>query len=182
MPSYNNTWESPEPCRRIMDLQLTKHIIAAKNILFGTGYFLILSLPEGWKITRSYLQPDIHTCVQREYITWVEAGQTDQIVYHPLKRVAFDLIIQIKRGKHDGLQVKNVQISSQGTKVVCGHAASYCIGEVQQGLIKKKTVKTLRLSFFCPDLNRTLILHFTGKANDADLLEIYESISFLECH
>lgn len=165
-----------------MPLELTKHIIAARNILFGTGYFLILSLPEGWKITRSYLQPDIHTSIQRENITWVEAGQTDQIVFHPLKRVAFDLMIQIKRGKHDGLQGKGVQVSSQGTTMVCGHAASYCIGELKQGLIKKKTVKTLRLSFFCPDLNRTLILHFTGNGQDADLREIYESIPFLECH
>ncbi|MBU1207187.1 MAG: hypothetical protein KKH04_09710 [Proteobacteria bacterium] len=165
-----------------MPLELTKHIIAAKNILFGTGYFLILSLPEGWKITRSYLQPDIHTCVQREYITWVEAGQTDQIVFHPLKRVAFDLMIQIKRGKRDGLQVKGVQVSSQGTKMVCGHPASYCIGEVQQGLIKKKTVKTLRLSFYCLDLNRTLLLHFTGNGQETDLKEIYDSLAGLECH
>jgi hypothetical protein len=165
-----------------MPLELTKHIIAARNILFGTGYFLILSLPEGWKITRSYLEPDVHSAVQREHITWVEAGQTDQIVFNPLKRIAFDLMIQIKRGKHDGFQVKNVQISSQGTIMVCGHPASYCIGEMKQGLIKKKTVKTLRLSFYCPDLNRTLILHFTGNGQDADLREIYDSIPSLECH
>ncbi len=165
-----------------MPLELTKHIIAARNILFGTGYFLILSLPEGWKITRSYLEPDVHSAVQREHITWVEAGQTDQIVFNPLKRIAFDLMIQIKRGKHDGFQVKNVQISSQGTIMVCAHPASYCIGEMQQGLIKKKIVKTLRLSFYCPDLNRTLILHFTGNGQDADLREIYESIPSLECH
>ena len=165
-----------------MPLELTKHIIAARNILFGTGYFLILSLPEGWKITRSYLEPDVHSAVQREHITWVEAGQTDQIVFNPLKRIAFDLMIQIKRGKHDGFQVKNVQISSQGTIMVCGHPASYCIGEMKQGLIKKKMVKTLRLSFYCPDLNRTLILHFTGNGQDADLREIYESIPSLECH
>ncbi len=165
-----------------MPLELTKHIIAARNILFGTGYFLILSLPEGWKITRSYLEPDVHTSVQRENITWVEAGQTDQIVFHPLKRVAFDLMIQIKRGKHDGLPLKDVQLFSRGTTMVCGHPASYCIGEVQQGLIRKKTVKTLRLSFYCPELNRTLILHFTGNGQDADLKEIYESIPFIECH
>ena len=165
-----------------MPLELTKHIIAARNILFGTGYFVILSLPEGWKITRSYLEPDVHSAVLREHITWVEAGQTDQIVFNPLKRIAFDLMIQIKRGKHDGFQVKNVQISSQGTIMVCGHPASYCIGEMKQGLIKKKTVKTLRLSFYCPDLNRTLILHFTGNGQDADLREIYESIPSLECH
>ena len=172
----------PDPLPAPMSSEPKKHIIAAKNILMGTGYFLILPLPEGWRITRSYLQPDIQTSVQRENITWVEAGQTDQIVFHPLKRVAFDLMIQIKRGKHNGLETKGVQISSQGILMVCGHAASYCVGEVKQGLIKKKTVKTLRLSFYCPDLNRTLFLHFTGQCQEADLQEIYESLRGLECH
>jgi hypothetical protein len=165
-----------------MPLDLTKHIIAAKNLFFGTSYFLILPLPQGWGITRSYLEPDVHSSVKKENITWVEAGQTDQIVFHPLKKVALDLIIQIKRGKHDGLDTKGVQISSQGSQMLSGHPASYCIGEVKQGLIKKKSAKTLRLSFYCPELQRTLLLYFTGKCQDADLMEIYNSIPFLECH
>ena len=165
-----------------MPLELTKHIIAARNILFGTGYFVILPLPQGWAITQSYLEPDVHSTVQGKDLTWVEAGQTDQIVFHPLKRVALDLMIQIKRGKHNGFPGKGVEIFSQGTQLVCGHQASYCLGEMKQGLLRKKTVKTLRLSFYCPELNRTLILHFTGNGQDADLREIYESIPFLECH
>jgi len=159
-----------------------KHIIAARNILFGTGYFLILSLPEGWKITRSYLEPDVHSVVIRDPITWVEAGQTDQIIFHPLKRIALDLTIRIKRGKHDQLEVKGVQIFSQGPTTVGGHAATYCLGEVKQGFIRKKSVKTLRFCFYCPELKHTLFLHFTGKCPDADLKEIFESSLFLECH
>jgi hypothetical protein len=165
-----------------MPLDLTKHIIAAKNLFFGTGYFLILPLPAGWGITRSYLQPDVHSSIQRGNITWVEAGQTDQIVFNPLKKIALDLMIQIKRGKHEGLEVKGVQISSQGTQMICGHLSSYCFGDVKQGLIKKKSAKTLRLILYCPELQRTLFLHFTGKCQDADLIEIYDSLPFLECH
>ncbi len=165
-----------------MSLDLTKHIIAANNLFFGTGYFLILALPNGWGITRSYLQPDVHSSIQRGNITWVEAGQTDQIVFHPLKKIALDLMIQIKRGKHAGLEVKGVQIFSQGTQMVCGHPASFCLGEVKQGLVKKKSAKTLRLFLYCPELNRTLFLHFTGKCQDADLIEIYDSLPSLECH
>jgi hypothetical protein len=159
-----------------------KHIIAAKNILFGTGYFLILSLPEGWRITRSYLEPDVHSVVMRDPITWVEAGQTDQIVFHPLKRIALDLTIRIKRGKHEQLEVKGLNIFSQGSTTVGGHAATYCMGEVKQGFIKKKSVKTLRFCFYCPELQHTLFLHFTGKCPDPDLKEIYESCLHLECH
>ncbi len=91
-------------------------------------------------------------------------------------------MIQIKRGKHDQLELKGVQISSQGSGMVGGHPASYCIGEVKQGMIKKKIFKTLRFSFYCPELNRTLFLHFTGKCPEADLMELFDSIPSLECH
>ena len=165
-----------------MPLDLTKHIIAARNLFFGTSYFVILGLPKGWAITRSYLEADVHSSVQRENITWVEAGQTDQIVFNPIKRVALDLMIQVKRGKHENPGIKGVQIFSQGSKTVCGHPADYCIGEVRQGLFKKKSSKTLRFSLYCPELNRTLFLHFTGKCSDADLMELFDSIPSLECH
>ena len=167
---------SPTPSER------KKQIVAAKNLLFGTGYFLILSLPEGWGITRSYLEPDVHATVGRGGISWVEAGQTDQIVFNRHRRIALDLMIQIKRGKYDTLDLKEMQVSSQGSGIVGGHPASYCLGEVKQGLIKKKTYKTLRLCFYCPELQHTLFLHFTGKCQDADLMEIFESIPSLECH
>ncbi len=161
---------------------LNRHIIAARNLLVGTSYFLILALPKGWHITRSYLEPDVHSNIQKDRTTWVEAGQADQIIFQPLKRIALDLMIQIKRGRHDRLAIKGVQISSQGQTVICGHQASYCTGVVKQGLFKKKSVDTLRFSFYCPDLNRSLFLHFTGNCPEADLLEIHEAILSLECH
>jgi len=159
-----------------------KQIVAARNILFGTGYFVILSLPEGWGITRSYLQPDVHSAVTRGDLTWVEAGQTDQIVFHPPRRIALDLMIRIQRGKHDTLDLTGVQVSSQGTGVVGGHPAFYCYGEAKQGLFKGKTVKTLRVCFYCPELQHTLFLHFTGKCQESELRELYESLAGLECH
>jgi len=165
-----------------MNSEPKKHIIAARNILFGTGYFLILPLPQGWAITQSYLEPDIHSTVRREDIDWVEAGQTDQIVFHPVKKVALDLMIQIKRGQHDNLDTKGLQIFAQGKEVIGGHPAVYCLGEGQQGFIKKKAVKTLRFCFYCPELNHTVFLYFTGKCHDADLREIFAFSRLLECH
>ena len=159
-----------------------KKIVAAKNILFGTGYFLILALPEGWQITRSYLEPDIHSTVRRGDITWVEAGQTDQIVFHPAKRIALDLMIQIKRGKHGSPEDKGVQKSAEGSKMVAGHPADYVIGEIKQGFLKKRSSQTMRFCFYCPELDHTLFVHFTGKCPEADLMAIYESFHASECH
>ncbi len=165
-----------------MSSERKKQIVAARNILFGSGYFVILSLPEGWAITRSYLEPDIHSTVMHDHLTWVEAGQTDQIVFHPIRRISLDLMIQIKRGKHDALNLKGVQISSQGSGIVGGHPAIHCFGEAQEGLFKKKNRKTLRVCFYCPELQHTLFLHFTGICQESDLREIYESLADLECH
>ena len=159
-----------------------KQIIAAKNILFGTGYFLILNLPEGWRITRSYLEPDVQSTVQRGWITWVEAGEANEVVFHPLRKTALDLLIQIRRGKHDPMHLKEMKPSSQGQGVAGGHPASYCFGEVREGLFKKKIRNTLRVSFYCPELQHTVFLHFTGKCQEADLREICESLAGLECH
>jgi hypothetical protein len=159
-----------------------KQIIAAKNILFGAGYFLILNLPEGWRITRSYLEPDVHSTIQRGWITWVEAGEVNQIVFHPQRKIAVDLLIQIKRGNLGQMAVKEVEISSQGQGIAGGHPAFYCFGEVREGLLKKKIRKTLRVSFYCPELQHTIFLHFTGKCQEEDLREIYNSLAGLECH
>lgn len=112
----------------------------------------------------------------------MEAGQTDQIVFHPIKKVALDLMIKVKRGKHDSPEIKGVQITSQGSRMISGHEALYFIGEIKQGLIKKKSAKTLCLFLYCPELKRTISLHFTGQCQDADLMEIYDSVTALECH
>jgi len=165
-----------------MALDLTKHIIAAKSLFFGTSYFLILPLPHGWGITRSYLEPDVHSTVRKENLIWVEAGQTDQIVFHPIRKIALDLLIQVKRGKHDNPDFKGMKITSQGSRVISGHEALYFIGEVNQGMIKKKSAKTLRFFFYCPESKRTISLHFTGKCQEAELIEIFDSVTSLECH
>ncbi|MBI4594891.1 MAG: hypothetical protein HY730_00760 [Candidatus Tectomicrobia bacterium] len=165
-----------------MTIELTKHIVAAKNIFFGTSYFLILPLPTGWRITRSYLEPDVHSSVQRENIHWVEAGQTDQVVFHPFRKIALDLMIRIKKGKQSPMDVKEVKINSQGPLLVNTHQAQYVMGEVKRGLIKKKMFKTLRLFFYCPEINSSYFLYFTGNCPDHDLMEIYGSLPGLECH
>ena len=160
----------------------TEHVISANNILFGSTRFLTLALPDGWRITRSYLPPDVHSNVRHGDLLWVEAGQTDQIVYHPLRKIALDLTIVMKRGKREGLKTKGVEVHSQGSLMINGHEASYYVGEVGVGFLKKKLARTLCLSFHCSELGRTIMISFTGACQEAALLEIFESLSGLKCH
>lgn len=165
-----------------MALNQAQHDIAAKNILFGLTHFLTLALPPDWRITRSYLQPDVQCNVRQGNLVWVEAGQTDQIVYHPSRRIALDLTIVVKKGKRDELKSKGVAVHSRGSLMINAHEASYILGEVGVGLLKRKLARTLRLCFHCSELGRTIMINFTGTCQDADLREILRSLPGLRCH
>ncbi|MFB0507208.1 MAG: hypothetical protein ACETWT_10800 [Thermodesulfobacteriota bacterium] len=165
-----------------MAFNQTEHDIAANNILFGLTHFLTLALPAGWRITRSYLQPDVQCNVRRGEVAWVEAGQTDQIVYNPLKKIALDMTIVVKRGKRDGFKTKGVDVHSRGSLMVNGHEASYFLGEVGVGFFKKKLARKLCLSFHCSELERTVMISFTGTCQEADLRQIFGYLSELKCH
>jgi hypothetical protein len=165
-----------------MTANQAEHDISANNILFGLTHFLTLTLPADWRITRSYLQPDVHCNVRRDDLVWVQAGQTDQLVYHPLRRIALDLTIVVKRGKRDEFKTKGVAVHSRGSLMINDHQASYFLGEVALGLFKKKLARTLHLSFHCSELARTIMISFTGNCQEADLQEIFGSLPGLKCH
>jgi hypothetical protein len=112
----------------------------------------------------------------------VEAGQTDQVVYHPTRKIALDLTIEVKRGKQDHFKAKGVAIHSQGSLTINGHEASYILGEVWIGFLKKKLAKTLRLYFHCSELGRTIMISLTGTCQEADIIEIFESLPGSKCH
>lgn len=165
-----------------MAIHHEEHRISANNILFGLTHFLTLALPAGWRITRSYLEPDVHANVRDGDLLWVQAGQTDQIVYHPSRKVGLDMTIMVKRGQHNELKTRGVAIHSRGSLMINGHEATYILGEVRVGFLKKKLAKTLCLSFHCSDLGRTIMIRFTGACQEADLQEIFRSLSGLKCH
>lgn len=165
-----------------MTFNLAQHDISANNILFGLTHFLTLALPAEWRITRSYLQPDVQCNVRRGNLLWVEAGQTDQVVYHPSRRIALDLTIVVRRGRRDELKSKDVAVHSRGSLMINGHEAPYILGEVGVGFLKRKLVETLRISLYCSELDRTIVISFTGNCQDADLREILGSLPGLKCH
>jgi hypothetical protein len=181
MSSFKGIWVIPKGANE-MTLNQVEHDISANNILFGLTHFLTLTLPADWGITRSYLHPDVQGNVRRGDLVWVEAGQTDQVVYHPLRRIALDLTIVVKRGKRDEFKSKGVQIHSRGSLIINGHEASYILGEVGVGFLKKKLARKLCVSFHCSELGRTILISFTGTCQEADLREIFGYLPELKCH
>lgn len=166
-----------------MALEATEHVISANNILFGLTRFLTLALPAEWRIRRSYLEPDVHSNVRRSDVLWVEAGQADQIVYHPSRRVALDLIVSVKRGEREALRAKDLHVChSRGSCVVNGHEAAYLLGDAKVGFLGRKRARTLRLGLHCSELGRTIMVGFTGACQESDLLEIAACLPASRCH
>lgn len=166
-----------------MALDRTEHVISASNILFGLSRFLTLGLPAEWRVSRSYLEPDVHSNVRRGDTMWVEAGQADQIVYHPTRKIALDLTVSVKRGKRDALKATDVPVvHSRGSCMVNGHEADYLLGEARVGFLGRKRARTLRLAVHCSESGRTIMVGFTGACQEPDLLEIFACLPGLRCH
>lgn len=164
-------------------LERTEHVISANNILFGLTRFLTLALPAGWRIRGTYLEPDVHSNVRRADVLWVEAGQADQVVYHPSRRVALDLVVFVKRGAREVLKTGDLHaVHSRGTCVVNGHDAAYLLADAKVGFLGRKRTRTLRLGVQCSELRRTLMIAFTGTCQESDLLEIAACLPASRCH
>jgi hypothetical protein len=159
-----------------------EHVVSARNILFGLTRFLTLTLPDAWRMRQSYLEPDVHSNIRRGEATWVEAGQADQIVYHPARKVALDLTVSVKRGQREALRTKDAVVHRSGACTVNGHAAAYVLGEARVGFLGRRRARTLRVGVHCPELNRTIALHFTGACEESDLLEIFACLPASRCH
>lgn len=160
----------------------TEHVISASNILFGLTRFLALTLPAEWRMRRSYVEPDVHSNVRRGETIWVEAGQADEIVYHPTRRIALDLTVSVKRGKRDALHTRDAEVQMSGACTVNGHDAAYVLGETKVGFLGRRRARTLRVGLHCGDLGRTIMLRFTGTCQDSDLLEIFACLPASRCH
>lgn len=166
-----------------MAVETTEHVISANNILFGLTRFLTLALPAGWRIRGTYLEPDVHSNVRRADVLWVEAGQADQVVYHPSRSVALHLVVSVKRGHREVLGVTDLHtVRSRGSCRVNGHPAAYLLGDARIGFLGRKRAGTLRLAVPCAELGRTITLGFTGTCQDSDLLEIAACLPASRCH
>lgn len=160
----------------------TEHVISARNILFGLTRFVTLTLPAEWRMRRSYLEPDVHSNVRRGEAIWVEAGQADQIVYHPTRRIALDLTVSVKRGKREALKAKDAAVHVSGSCTINGHEAAYVLGEARVGFLGRSRARTLRVGLHCSELERTIMLRFTGTCQESDLLEIFACLPASRCH
>lgn len=166
-----------------MTREATEHLISANNILFGLTRFLMLALPPDWRIRGSYLEPDVHSNVRRAEVLWVDAGQVDQIVYHPSRRIALDLIVSVKRGDREPPIAKDLHaVHARNGCCVNGHAATYLLGDARVGFLGRKRARTLRLGFHCSELARTIMVGFTGTCQESDLLEIAACLPGSRCH
>jgi hypothetical protein len=164
------------------EIEITKHLIAARNFLLGVANFLILPLPKNWRLGMGNFPPEVNSNVRRGDFLWVNDGRASHILFDEEKRTGVELIVNISRGKRKRFKPRLSEVKAQGATYVGGHEATYVLGKTAKGLFKKKTFSTLQLSFYCDGTRRTINMELTGKCDEGDLHRILEAISSLECH
>lgn len=165
-----------------MTVETKEHLIAARNFLMGVTNFLILPLPNGWRMGQGSSPPEVDSNSRRGDYSWVCSGRASQFLVHEDRGAALELLVSISKGKGKRFKPKLSQMRDQGVIPLGGHEASYALGEVEIGFLKKKGAQSLQLALYCDKTNRTIAMEFTGKCSADDLDQILEAMSLLQCH
>ena len=152
------------------------HVLAASNPLYGAVNFIVLTLPPEWRVSAGHIPPEIDEVRIVDRVLWVITGSTTNYAYNLRSKRALEIKVTTSKKPR---KIKNPHVLR--TKIY-GHEAYYCFGEEKVGLIKRKTVDTLSIFFYCEHTGRHVEIKFRG-LNVRDLLhEILEYVGSSRCH
>lgn len=165
-----------------MERDIKRHIIAARNFIFGSTNFLILPMPEGWKLGGLIIPPEVDANIMADEIQWVREGQVGYVLFEAGKKRSIELIIKILKGKKELSFPKNMIIHSEEQLDNYVHSIKCYSGERLKGFIKKRRFRILFMKFYCDCLDRMITLEFSTE-DPLNLSSILTPlVPFIQCH
>ncbi len=155
------------------------HVFAATNFFLGPTNFLVVRVATRWEVRIGRNPSEVDYTTTLEDIRWATEGRATGFLVDPTARRAIEL--EIRAARAAAPRSPNLPVSEQGACRVGGHPASFAIGEVRQGLTRKRA-RVLRVSFRCDQTNRSVELRFTGACEPADLREFLGPLEGARCH
>lgn len=164
-------------------MELTRHPLAAHNLLFGVSNFFVLPLPSGWELVRGPFEPEVDRQTRRDDISWVQEGHAMYLLAHRAYRATVELRIAI-RPHAAVLRMSTRPVDMAPSQMpMGGHGATYELSERLRGWWPRKRVNTLSLAFSCDVLGRGITLELLEEdGEEAHLREILQALSQLQCH
>lgn len=156
-----------------------RHVVAASNFLIGATNFLILALPQGWRIGDGIAPPEVDATHMDGGTLWVVDGRTHHVLFEPAAKRQVELIVRVQPGA-----ARRERVSTgweTGDIKVSGHPATYRIGEVRRGVLKRQRLAALGIAFHCNLSERSLCIEFFGPSSE-DLREFLRLAPAITCH
>lgn len=166
-------------------MELTRHPLAANNLLFGVSNFFVLPLPAVWELVRGPFEPEVDRQTRRDEISWVQEGHAMYLLVHRAYRATVELRIAIRpRPAAPRTPMRPLDRDMAPRQMpIGGHGATYQLREQLRGWWPRKRVNTLSLAFSCDVLGRGIALELLEEeGQEAHLREILQALSQLQCH
>ncbi len=146
--------------------------IAAVNALFGVINFIVLSLPEGWKLVADKIPPDVDRIFRVGDVKWALEGQARSIVVFPEGAAEINVVV---------VEGRKVKPFGEET-LVNGHNGYYRLIRVKRGLLRKRVYDAIEISFYCEETNRTIRISIVSASLTKHLERILRAVSKSLCH
>jgi hypothetical protein len=164
-------------------MELTRHALAANNLLFGVSNFVVLPLPAEWELLRSPFAPEVDRQTRRGDISWVREGRATHLLIHRGRRLTVECRIDIAPRRLALKVPAGARGWSRGQLEIGGHPAAFVIGVHRRGWWPRLRLAILRASFYCEPLGRGIGVELLSEGGEEPhLRELLPALSQLQCH
>jgi hypothetical protein len=155
-------------------MDLTTHDISAANLLFGSGAFLALALPQGWELAPGQARPEIAACHVRGQRRWVASGDAWYVVRHDGGQVALELAIAIRASRRSQAGSERVRIGE--------HWAEVRHWVRRRGFLRRWPVHFSQVRWRCEPTERDITITLSSRAPHAAFAEVLAGLCGVSCH
>jgi hypothetical protein len=161
---------------------MNQHVVAAGNHVLGSTNFLILSLPEGWRLFTGLHPAEIDNSTQIGDTRWVTNGRASYLLHSGQPGGKVELALRIGQGEV-GRWLNSFHSSDSAGQLVIGrHQAFYRLRPRRQSWFSRTGGDILEVVLYCNVTRRTLALEFSGPEQEEQRMALLEALRGVVCH
>jgi hypothetical protein len=161
---------------------MNQHLVAAGNYVLGTSNFLILNLPQGWRLFTGLHPAEVDNSTQVLNTRWVTNGRASYLLHSGAPSGKVELAVRVGQGEVDRWLNALRQDNAASQIEVSRHQAFYRLRPRGKSWMSRNRGDMLEMVFYCDSTRRTLALEFSGPEREEDRHALLEALSGSLCH
>ncbi len=136
---------------------LVRHDVAVSNIIYGVANFMTVRLPEIWDLAPGVGHPEIVAVHERNKRKWIVSGQAWYVVYHRELGWAMELVLESRTRRPIKARTGAENL------VVQGHEACVRRWQRRRGLLHRRTITYIEVTYNCESSDRQIRVELSGR-------------------